>query len=406
MGKCKTLIQRYPFMVFGLIILLIHCFLSTSGDDIGFAKEIADNPWAFAYKRYMQWSSRVFTDALLYWLTKLPVLWWRIADSLVITILARNIYRIIFKNNDNHVCIFLLGLFLFPLWEMSGAGWMATTVNYIWPFMSFSYIVLLIKESYDGSNIKGYQWILYILAILYTINFEQTVVLLVILPLYLIVEAILLKRPGNRLLNLTLLLGILGVGFNLTCPGNIRRIIPEINTWFPTFSMLSLPEKLTMGVSDTLFHLTKGPVLLYVVFLFCLFLYVHFKYHRNMYDFVNILPVLFVSVSTVLPIYRSGIPGMSGYYLIHAESLNHLVVFVLQVTADWLLFFWPLISMAMIFSKETFFRAAMVYLAGFGIRALMGLSPTNYASGPRTFLPVYLALLIIIFLLYKEAIET
>ena len=121
-----------------------------------------------------------------------------------------------------------------------------------------------------------------------------------------------------------------------------------------------------------------------------------------MYDFVNILPILFVSVSTVLPIYRSGIPGMTGYYLIHAESLNHLVVFVLHVTTDWLLFFWPLISMTMIFSKETFFRGAMVYLTGFGIQALMGLSPTVYASGSRTFLPVYLSLLIIIFLVYKE----
>lgn len=160
-----------------------------------------------------------------------------------------------------------------------------------------------------------------------------------------------------------------------------------------------------MGVSDTLFHLTKGPVLLYVVFLFCLFLYVHFKFHSNMYDFVNILPIFFVSVSTVLPIYRSGISGMSGYYLIHEESLNHPAVFVLHVMTDWLLFFWPLISMAMIFSKETFFRAAMVYLSGFGIRALMGLSPTIYASGSRTFLPVYLSLLIIIFLLYKKANE-
>lgn len=97
MGKCKTLIQRYPFFIFGFVMLLKHCFLSPFGDDIWFAKEIADSPWAFAYKRYMQWSSRVFTDALLYWLTKLPVLWWRLADSLVITILARNLYRIICK---------------------------------------------------------------------------------------------------------------------------------------------------------------------------------------------------------------------------------------------------------------------------------------------------------------------
>ena len=94
MDKCKPLMQRYPFIVFWFVMLLIHCFLSPSGDDIGFAKEIAGSPWEYAYKRYMQWSSRIFTDALLYWLTKLPVLWWRIADSLVITILARNLYRI------------------------------------------------------------------------------------------------------------------------------------------------------------------------------------------------------------------------------------------------------------------------------------------------------------------------
>lgn len=238
----------------------------------------------------------------------------------------------------------------------------------------------------------------YILTILYSINFEQTVVILVVFPLYLIAENRILKRPNNNLIYLTLILGILGVGFNITCPGNLRRIILEINKWFPTFQMLSLPDKIMIGVSDTLFHLTKTPVLLYVVFLLCLFIYSHFRFHNSVYDIVNILPIVFVSVSAVLPLYRSGIPAMRGYYLINGDSLNHIVTFVLFIMADWLLFFWPLIGMSMIFDdKVKFFRAAMVYLTGFGIRVLMGLSPTVYISGSRTFLPVYLSLLIIIF---------
>ena len=404
MRKVKECILHYPFLFVGVVVFFAHCLLHPFGDDIWWSNEIiADGYLKYFYFRYIGWTSRILSEFLVNWFTKWPFICWQIADSLIITILIRNMYRIIFSDDNRYLPMYLFVVSLFPLWEISNAGWISTTIVYIWPYISFSYVFLIVKDCCHGKKIKNYQWFLYVVSILHSVNFEHTTIFLVVLPVYLILENIVMHKRNDHLLYLTLFSGIIGIVYTVTCPGNIQRFrVSEIPNWFPTFPMLSFQDKIMIGVSDTIFHLISTPSLLYLFLLFCIFLYVHFHYNDIVYDTVNFLPLFICSVAFALPIFHNGIIGMSGYYILNAESFHNLGSLLLYVAINWWLLLWPLLGLSLIFKNQLFFRVVAIYVTGFGIRVLMGFSPTVYVSGSRTFLPVYLSILIILILIFKE----
>ena len=84
--------------------------------------------------RYSWWSSRVIIEFILCAVLKTSKYLWILLEAIMVTIIGYSISKIFVKDNKKENNIMLLFMILlYPLNVMNGAGWAATTTNYMWP---------------------------------------------------------------------------------------------------------------------------------------------------------------------------------------------------------------------------------------------------------------------------------
>ena len=154
----KSLKYLAPFIVFFILVLLWHFAINPFGDDIYFK---AYYPFLFnmdssnfLYYRFTKWSWRLLIEFLLTILCEYPILW-IIGDSILITLLAYLTPRLITKNFDeienkniyNLLGIILILIFIYSSYAaLRSAGFIATSLNYTWPFIMGVLHLYLFKE--------------------------------------------------------------------------------------------------------------------------------------------------------------------------------------------------------------------------------------------------------------------
>ena len=129
MPKSEKVVLILILLFLGIIHLYIRPVFC---DDVKFRTQFINANYKIVNllgKRYMQWSSRVVIEFVMYIMTVLPVIIWKILDILCIFVL----YKILSKYVKNKI---LLGLCIcsYPFMHLGSAGWIATTTNYLWPF--------------------------------------------------------------------------------------------------------------------------------------------------------------------------------------------------------------------------------------------------------------------------------
>ena len=154
--------------------LIWHLVIKISaGDDVVYFQTLMDGRsiWEILAHRYATWSSRMAIEFVLIPLVQVPWLW-KILDIIVFTLIPVLLYRLLFLNPEKYldmecninktagkwlVCAFML---LYPFSDMVSAGWIATTVNYLWPLLGLLYIALLLqklaqKDMYTGMKVQA-----------------------------------------------------------------------------------------------------------------------------------------------------------------------------------------------------------------------------------------------------------
>ena len=127
----KTTFKYYlPILILFLSMIVIFSVSETGkGDD----------SWYFGWKlgelqeRYLTYHGKVIIDALLMLLLHLPRYVWVVVTSLIYTLLAYWIVYLFSEMQFKFNMIICLLLCCYPMHHMNTAGWVATTVNYIWP---------------------------------------------------------------------------------------------------------------------------------------------------------------------------------------------------------------------------------------------------------------------------------
>lgn len=336
-GK-KILAQPFlPWLVLGVLTLVWHLGLViVDGDEVFYGSVLGQQPlWEFLVQQYQGWSSRTVIEGFLCLFSTLPRWVWRLCDSAVIVGLALCLDRLVqgpagetslpapARQKDRWViaCV----LWLYPWWYLSTAGWVATTMNYLWPLAGLC-LAMCSLAGYGGraGRIAG------LLGLVYAVNAEQSAVLAVFLLAGYGLFCLANRRPVPRLLWVQAAVTAAGLVYMLASPGVKARTQNEIASYYKDFPMQSFLAKAEAGISGALGELFLDRNLLYTLFLLLLAAAVWQRTAHIFYRLLVLVPlgvqlglgVFFRHYKDRVPALRDAVEAARGVGTIHVANCN------------------------------------------------------------------------------------
>lgn len=410
----KNLLQKIirnknlPFLLFGIIILIAHFKMQPSNDDLFFKVQLTNmNLFQYIKMRYELWSSRIVIEIFFVFFNQLPILIWRILDTIIFTSIAILLSKLFNQKEDirfNYIIVLLL--LLYPIGDLSSAGWITTTIAYLWPTGAMLYSFYMMKQILNQKKISIFAQIIGFFCNLVAISMEQSCLLMLgfsSLAFLKIVKEKQLKSKENTYIYITLGMSILYLIFIATCPGNAIRFDNEITTWYPAYKNFNVFQKLYLGIVPTMaIFLNNKIVIITFAVLLCMATFQATKkdLFRVLSIFILGFFLLFGVFKECLNILFAGrlVPFLDILFrqdTITSFGIKELlpIGIIICITVIICILLW------VIFSKRIF--PIMLLLAGIASRMVMGFSPTIFASNNRTAFFLYLSLIILSFLLYQ-----
>ncbi|MBP3415644.1 MAG: hypothetical protein J6L81_10680 [Clostridia bacterium] len=417
MNRLKSQIKLYiPFAALALWMLMLHLSLDVGfNDDAAYAQALAQyngNIFEYLKYRYFNINSRQIIDGAILCIIRHPTLW-KLCDTAAAVLVSWCIAELLpGKRSAAKNWFVVLLVFLYPFDQMRSAGWIATTMNYLWVLAFGLFSLLVLKDIVRGKKPNIILSILSIPAILYAANQEQMcAVLLAVLGVF----AVWLWIRDRRIYPIIaahLSIVLLSIVHILTCPGGISRRAYETR-WFPDFDKMSVFRKAELGFSSSLYEFVMGKslsmstqlgsadIINFIFAAFCILLAVSvYKNNRNMWvRAASLVPVVCTAVFGVFGTYIGTYVGwvsdvreaMTAYGT--GISFSSIKSFVPDLILG-LVCVGVCVSLWFAF-KDKLWSLFMIFIAGLGLgtRILMGFSPTIWASQSRTFIFMYFAII-------------
>lgn len=289
--------NKIPFVMLFAIMLVLTLTKQTLRDDIYFADfanftGIPRLSWLIKW-RFLYWSSRVVIETVLVLLARDFSWLWKILDPIVYVLLAYGIIRVFTKNHSKNrtmVTIMVSLILLIPQIILSTAGWMATSLNYLWP-TTFAILCLIpIRKCIDKQPVKWFEVPIYMALAIFAQNVEQVAIVLctvyVIFSLY-----FLFKKQITPTVLLMLCISIGSMALIFLCPGNANRTASEMELNFIDYPMLNLVDKIFIGLYSVMqyYILRFNPI--YLVFTILMAVHICKKYDNIFYKAIAIFPI-------------------------------------------------------------------------------------------------------------------
>ena len=400
----------FPFIALALAVAVIHLVITPgTRDDAVYAGHLAryGNGLNYLIFDYHAWSSRQIIESVLIYVIHLKALW-AVLNTLLFALSAFSISFIAgtLKNARINRWICLLAL-IYPFANAGTAGWIVTSVYYIWTMSLCLVAIIPVAKIARGQKIAWWEYPLYAVALLFSGNIEPvTAVLLCVYGVFLVV-AIKKKLPRGYLASqLVVLLAMLA--YILTCPGNDLRHINEVAGQFPEFDMIPLWRKFEMGYSSTWYEYIMQPNFFFIAFAAIVACAVFGLSKSKALRGVALVPIT-ASVTF-------GLVASTNSFISPALSLitDALGKFGTNIDFASLKTYIPDLIITAVFASlfiaffATFERKAdawvcsLALLMGFGSRMAMSLSPTIWVSGSRTFIYMYFSFAVCAAMLLRE----
>lgn len=406
--ECKKII---PFMLSGFIVASFLCTVPLTHDDLNayntFAKSASLLEMLnYVYERLFTWSSRFIIEFFLLIFEKMPKPMWALFMGLFWILLQWGMSKLITDKPDMELNIFIaLMSLMFPFRIWSSAGWIATSFTYLTPIALGIISLFPVRYVYMDTDKEKVSFIKaagYTLLMIYACNLEQMAVAIAFVYLVIIFYEIVNKRVDFFHVWM-LILAVAGVLAAMVNPGNGSRTAADTEHWFPSYGMLSIFDKLEMGVTTTASWLMRAQNLFWFVVSFMLFVAVCKKYRSVGCRAIGVLPFL---ITFIFTLGRSTIGSLVPYLSRITREvprnglMNPDTAFSPSSICGWILIgllYVSIIMAVMLFCEnvqELCFWMSLLF-AGFGSRWMMGLSPTIYASGFRTCMILAIVMMII-----------
>ncbi|MDR2873364.1 MAG: DUF6056 family protein [Methanobrevibacter sp.] len=317
MLKLKKIIYIYiPFIFLFIILILLHYYWHAPNlDDLYFAKRFNTlfilNNSNFIMYRYTSWTSRSLIEFFLVILSYLPPVIWKLLDSLLFLIIAVLTPKIILSNFErlsikkkftyNIISSILLLIFIWNVFhDLGSAGYISTTLNYIWPFgFAVIHFYLIKKYIFKKVNMDLFKktciYSMMIFSLLFAINME--IMLVVVFGVYVFIFIYLQYKKIKIPKIMLYFYGIVILGFmnSLLCPGNHERYFSELKTWFPKYSTFSLFNKIDLATTTLFYNLiTKFNPISYIFFAI-LGIYTFIISKKKKISYVGFIPIFLLT---------------------------------------------------------------------------------------------------------------
>ncbi len=401
----------FPFVFLFLIYFLLHFLMGFDyHDDPNYMKMAQSYElFPFLVNSYMSWSSRlVIFFANWFLLGHLPAIAWRILNPAMFAGIGILISLLITSKPTlklNWIITFFL--FSYSFIDMRSAGWVTTSVNYLWVAFFALLAIFIAQKHLAGQPVKLYANVLGILSVLYASNQDQMAVVMFVY--FLVVSALALHRKRlHWFLPVGIFITVANILFALLSPGNAIRQSVEFK-WFVDFDMLSIIDKLEIGFSATMERLVFRPDLLFALFCLTLAIVVMRRNPSWIHRILGLLP--FFTVFYFGFLISAGFPFLQGmqYHItekgfITLENFTQIRSYIpfLVIGFVTVMVFSLVLS---VFRERKGLLAAGILLLGFLSRMVMGFSQTVWASSSRTMMFLYLAFILCIGLLLDEEIR-
>lgn len=376
--------------VWGLLgVLLAMYFLKVDinyGDDSHFATVLeSQSLWAWTVERYHTWSSRNLLEALMVILRVYAPDLWRILSTGMYILLGYLISWLFTDRSLAGNCVIAGGIMMLFGWDIHDAGYIASTLNYSWPGTCALLAMAPVKKILTNQELHMSDGFMLIPAVL-AANEELTAVLITGTAITAVLLCIRQKCRIAPYLWAETVIGVLGLFYILTCPGNQIRVIRETESYYPEFPQLGFGDKLQNGFTAACYGMVRKGNYLYI-FLCIMMTFLVIAGTRKMIKWIPalLLTGLLTSLGTlrpqlarILPILEHGgdirklftPPGITR----ETETVLFIIIWLLlfgvlyQACANW----------------RQFCPAAYMLLFGLASKTVMGFSPTVFASGNRT----------------------
>ena len=420
------------YLLVAAFFIWAHSFTEANYSDDAWFSTMLDqySILGFLNWRFHTWSSRVILEGILVVLAHSDFIVWSILDTFVCLLLVWAISQIL-DMQDWHAPLWItLSLCLLPVGILYPAGWIATSTNYLWPLTAGMVSLVPLVRSLRGDRCPAVlKRVGFVLALIIAANQEQiAAVLFGVYLCHLIGWYVVKRREMAQQMNAIgyekkprvypflpeLVILLASLAFIVLCPGNASRNIQEMSSWFPEYPNYSMGERLLMGMLDTVAYFGAGRAkqIILIVFVGILILVLDYKYLKwskvrdieplkalMRWGFPAILgeAVLLALVLLGFPVRHMIEEGrlyhpsfyydlMANRYLPqHDQCLYQNWQIALELGLYGLAFLailgllWAVADSA----KEAVCMVVLTVLA-MGSKAMLGFSPTVYASGYRT----------------------
>jgi hypothetical protein len=394
--------SQRAFLIFLCVIVAEHLLMREySGDAVAAFSHVLNSRTLLQalHYRYVSWTSRLLIEAPLMLLAHhMHTLIWAIMDIGVCAILWQALNKLTKSRQPWMVTALIL---IYPMAEMGSAGWMATTINYLWPLTLLLVALCSLQMMYQRQHIGWVLALIFLASELFATNFETVAAIYLIMLSFFSISMCCLRRV--TLAGFIFVLGqwvIAGMNavFALTCPGNWVRNDRQVLLWMKDFVSLTPVDKLVMGVNTTVLNLISNDVL-FLIFACLLVLYAWRQHasHQQGVLILAIIPIASIAMVRVAPIIYPNVSNLIQQFLINTRvnGVNY------YSPSSYLLFAWSMLIVAstlivLFQSTRTLIEGGLlvtVLASGLVSRMIMGFSPTLYASGTRTFIFVDFALI-------------
>lgn len=417
--KIQEIFQRnLPFVLVFMVALIWHLVIKISaGDDVVYFQTLMDGRsiWEILAHRYATWSSRMAIEFVL--IPLVQVSWmWKILDIIIYTLIPVLLYRLLNnyteyidenvswsdKDSDREesksilkwlVCAFML---LYPFSDMVSAGWIATTVNYLWPLFGILYIALLLQKLAQNKFLHWYEGAAGVICCIFCSSQEQVAAILLVMIFLALLYNWHRKKAGSLWIYGYFAVDLISLFTILCCPGNSIRSMQEVEGRMPEFAHFSIWEKIYMGVVniERIFIAQVNSIFLIVSVILAVL--VGLKTKNMIKTLLSSVPVFCILGYALI---RTGHPWYEKIFIIPEQTagwnfkdpVNWLPVLFLIVTVAGMSY---ALFCLMREKLEIYLYTLVMLGVGLASGIVMGFSPTIYASADRPYIYLYFILMV------------
>ena len=437
--KLRFLESKYtPLVLISLLyIVLFICVKGLSRDELNFFYPKAHDGTSlfdFLKERYSLWTSRLIIEGVLIYILRLPFFIWKVTSGLCMAALLWSIYYLFFQN-ERPIVIWLFSVF-FVLCNIPSlsytAGWVATTLNYLWPITAF-FICLIPIKMIENENKKNRSWyFLFLPFVLFAANQEILCIILLVVYLVFIIKSF-MNSKHEAYYYAVFVLSLVSLIFIITCPGNTSRFASEVHSWYPQYMDLSFIQRILIGIMVIFNYIIIHNFPLFIIASLLFFLIIFSNEREKLfYRVISVIPffsslfiLLFTFISRIVFMITKIIPEtvskrsvqvlkeLIGKFFVN----NHFAGLELgdKYHSAWHFMSFLIISIVLlsflgcifiIFKKSKEFLLLFFILAlGFLSQLVVSFSPTIYESGIRTAILLFIVLVIIATSLFSKYTE-